>query len=522
MSRWSHLPPELRAWPLYIRRVQGSSIHELKHAKEALLGHPEFILEAMQVASRNGESPDGALQYVTEPFRNDAEALLKCASHCSMKSIFEAASKELQSSKDFCWATMRADFKGVGILPWAGDELRGDRDFILDIIEQKSGDFFRFASDELRKDRETVLAAVRLSGLALEFASPRLTNDREVVMAAVRQSGSALQFVFERLRGDRDVVFAALQQTGLVLQHASEELRADRDLVLTAVRSWGFALQDAPATLRGDPEIVLAAVGASAGPFRFATDELKRDRDLVMKVVARQGEALQYAHADLRADREVVLLAVQQYGRALRHGSQELRNDPTLLHTAVLTYPEAVRDVGYPLRDNPVAMLEAGRRGGLIISYVSHKLSGDRDFLLEAMRTPGGSKCNAFEDIKDFANSKVAHRGEEGAPTAIVVARQSTKYSSTSEYPIECEINFPSGRAMECTMNEEAAVNDLATFLVEHRPTDMQAFDRLHLIFDGCADFDNCDEDEDVGASVSISVWDCKRPLKNYLKLCCP
>ena len=62
------------------------------------------------------------------------------------------------------------------------------------------------ASEEVRDDKEVVVELVgKLDGLGLEFASPRLQGNRDVVRAAVGQAGRALRCAGPSLRADREV-----------------------------------------------------------------------------------------------------------------------------------------------------------------------------------------------------------------------------------------------------------------------------------------------------------------------------
>ncbi|CAJ1361959.1 unnamed protein product [Effrenium voratum] len=127
-----------------------------------------------------------------------------------------------------------------GLLRHAPEELRGDREFMLEAVAQ-DGRALQYASEELRGTREFMLAAVAQDGRALQYASEELRGDREFMLAAVAQDGYALHFASKELCGDREFVLAALAQNGDALQHASEELREERAFVLEAVektRSW--------------------------------------------------------------------------------------------------------------------------------------------------------------------------------------------------------------------------------------------------------------------------------------------
>eukprot|EP00971_Amphidinium_carterae_P099902 1975422-Amphidinium_carterae.1 len=77
------------------------------------------------------------------------------------------------------------------------------------------------------KDRESVLAAVKHNGLALQFAVEKFRGDRDIVLAAVEQDCRALQFAAEYCRGDRAIVLAAVKKNWRALQLAAESCRGD-------------------------------------------------------------------------------------------------------------------------------------------------------------------------------------------------------------------------------------------------------------------------------------------------------
>ena len=58
----------------------------------------------------------------------------------------------------------------------------------------KNGGILQYASEELRADREIVLAAVQDNGWALEYASDELRTDREIVLAAIQKDGRILKY----------------------------------------------------------------------------------------------------------------------------------------------------------------------------------------------------------------------------------------------------------------------------------------------------------------------------------------
>jgi hypothetical protein len=82
----------------------------------------------------------------------------------------------------------------------------------------------RYASDELRADREVVLEAVRQDMFGFAMASDKLKSDKKFVIEAVSLHGNALCFVNDELKNDRDVLMAAVSQNGGALFWAGGSL----------------------------------------------------------------------------------------------------------------------------------------------------------------------------------------------------------------------------------------------------------------------------------------------------------
>lgn len=198
--------------------------------------------------------------------------------------------------------------------------------------------WLREAPAAAREDRDVVMAAVRLSGIALQYASPELRSDREVVLTAMRGMHSAFQYVTPELRADREVVSLAATRNGYMFKDAAEELKADRDFVLKIIAASraNTILRHASTELRADREVVLAAVGRYGDALAAASPELQEDREVVLRAVRNCGNALKHAAMSLRGDREVVLAAVACQGEALAYASQELQADRRVVFTAVV------------------------------------------------------------------------------------------------------------------------------------------------------------------------------------------
>ena len=95
------------------------------------------------------------------------------------------------------------------ILKFAGEEIRKDRAFILQLLNTRKSDLLRYIHDDLRKDKEFALEAI---------TKTKLGFNRECFD--------------ESLYEDRDFVFKAVMVNPYIFSFASEELKADKEFVL--------------------------------------------------------------------------------------------------------------------------------------------------------------------------------------------------------------------------------------------------------------------------------------------------
>jgi hypothetical protein len=107
----------------------------------------------------------------------------------------------------------------------AFDNMRGDKEIVMEVIKRKNGWNLEHASPELQADRAFILEAVKQDGKSLLFASEELQADKEVVIEAVKQDGFALMYASDDLRGDKEIVLEAVKQDGRLLKYASDDIQ---------------------------------------------------------------------------------------------------------------------------------------------------------------------------------------------------------------------------------------------------------------------------------------------------------
>jgi len=276
----------------------------------------------------------------------------------------------------------------------------GDREFVLRQITTvgyaRVDEVMQKASEDLRSDKEVVLQALRYgTGHALQYASDALKADEEVVQRTTGKDVKAFQYASEALKGDRDVVLTAVSEAGMALQYASEELKTDPVFVLEAVSQSPRAFLHVAEHLRAHREIAVQAVRSSCGVeaakiLKAASADLRADRELVLEAVTRCGTALEHASSDLKRDREIVCKAIEQSVYAFRFVDDSLKADPEVALKAVGPSQNhgALREASARLQQDPAFIVQAMqlKRGIAVGSFLFYEVPKEMKGNLQVVR----------------------------------------------------------------------------------------------------------------------------------------
>lgn len=194
-------------------------------------------------------------------------------------------------------------------LLYIDDNLKGDRDFVLEIIE-RNGFALKCFNERFLKDKEIVLKAVSNNGDVLKIVPEDLRKDRDVVKTAVNNNGVSLFWADEILGRDKEIVLQAVKNNGKAIKFLFEEQKKDREIVIEAVKQDGVALSEALPIFKKDKEVVLIAAQNCTFPlfyhyaFPHADPLLKYDEDVLLETVLcnRQFKSLtkkEWGHMDI-------------------------------------------------------------------------------------------------------------------------------------------------------------------------------------------------------------------------------
>jgi len=233
----------------------------------------------------------------------------------------------------------------------ATPQQRNDKEYVLSILEQTSGDEFTFASEELRADPEVLAAAIANRSNdhhPLVNAHSNLRWDRSLIIAAIRATfpnevlfdayscrvsilSDADKLACEHLFGDREVMMEAIRVDKYgCLSYASDNLKADRDFVFEALQKGASLESIGPDNLLfDDRELVLRGLqNGHENDFLCLPDHLQADRELAEFALAHV-DYVQIVSSvffclpeELRMDGELAVRVVQRPGTTLEERKQ--------------------------------------------------------------------------------------------------------------------------------------------------------------------------------------------------------
>lgn len=299
----------------------------------------EELINAMSKLN-NGRRCSMELQYASEELKSNPAVIRELITRFGTN-IIQYASDELKKDKDFI-----LEFNA---LQYASEELKDDKEFIMQFM-QKEGNgrhYVRDVSERLKQDREVVLATVKSSGEVLIFVPDELKNDREIVIEAVKSNATAIAYIGEKLKEDDVSILAQGIREG---RHESspffwEDFDED-DLDEETINRY-----------KSNKEIIIALISrANLGEVAlnsWASKDLVKSKDFIL-------EAMHYVveNADEMADRirdgryspEIVVEDKLQY--LLSQMDESLKGDEEIAQYAVGHGADLIW-VGKELRDNP-------------------------------------------------------------------------------------------------------------------------------------------------------------------------
>ena len=226
--------------------------------------------------------------------------------------------------------------KNTQLLETAPDDIKNDRNFLLDAVNMK-GSLLLYVPQKFLKDRELVLAAVTKFGMALAWAHKDLQSDKDIVLAAIKSNPYALTKASDVLQSSKEFVMLAVEANPKAIEHTLDQFKQDKEVVLTAFRRDYY-----DPLWNNNHDIMHYIVGERPEMLKSASRSVKEDRKVVLKALTVSGWALAYASSALQNDPQLIMTAIKTNGTHLRPSNEyEMKIYPTMITTLsniIMTY----------------------------------------------------------------------------------------------------------------------------------------------------------------------------------------
>lgn len=359
---------------------------------------------------------DYHIRQVSEVLRADRDVIMKALNDAKYPSALQYITfEEFKNDKEVMSAAVRADINNFAL---SSEELRDDKQFVLEVFGRASYSYsdntevFKYVSARLRDDNEIatkVLTNTERGWKNLEYLSDRLKGDKDFILTVidVRENtggtipdsgaGEMIVFASEDLRKDKDVVTKSILNGNLELEGVADEVKNDKNFMLEIMKNlWSTVetrrlYKNLPVQLKTDKNIVFAAIFQGRG----------RDKQLCANSVAKEVpiEALR--------DREVALEVIKVSGHGYKREEmdslpEEMINDERFILEGLKYNLSAMRFAGPKLRNDKNFIMKALRETeGGVYRVLSTEMQHDYDLTMAAVALDTDNLNYITEEMKD-------------------------------------------------------------------------------------------------------------------------
>ena len=339
---------------------------------------------------------------------------------------FSLLSKQLQEDREFVIDLINKDGEFQQIYPFLSEQLKSDMEIakacfisnpgivkkfapisdkeLLKEFLTKGVDYLEYASDDLKTDREFILEIVKIDWHALNNISLKILTDREFVLKAIKSYNEKIKgqedgkiekpldlkmlveyFIESRIdfhvmkliapildlklfcKG-LDCMYVREEDMEEVLDYAADELKASQQFWLETVNRNLYVLKHAPEEYRNDHEVALSAVLYHWELIEFLSDRLKYDPEIFMEAIKqvsqRKGKCepnliFQLLPVRLRDDNTFFNEVVAFSTAIFNYKSAGLKNDDGMLKSLKIIYSFIVTFTSVELSSDPQSVLDS-------------------------------------------------------------------------------------------------------------------------------------------------------------------
>lgn len=204
-----------------------------------------------------------------------------------LKSVLETKSNDKEFVKN---EIIKANY-GIKFI---NEELKKDKNFILEILNNSKASDIEEIDEVLRDDKEVMRAAFKNHfdfGL-IEFLGPKLKKDREFFISLLKnyfekEGETFFQYPFDQF---------------------DEAFRDDKEIILimlNAVNSFYESELLGP-SLKKDLDIASKIISKSGGQIQYFDDAIKKNKEIAVIAIKNDFYNFKYLHADLQRDQEIL------------------------------------------------------------------------------------------------------------------------------------------------------------------------------------------------------------------------
>ena len=225
--------------------IRDHEVYNLKYASESILKDDAFqrtvaviVVDKLKRLFRSIHLEDREWREIVPLILWDAEEFVRILV-AENGDLLRLCSERVRGTKELVFlACVSGNCSGA--FEFASDEIKGDKDFVLKLLNHKCLVGLRHLSIELRSDKEIVTRVLSEDISEIFDANPSIQiDDKEAISTALDIPNSrwslghypsVLIFASERLRNDKEIVLKALKKSSMEYDYISDDLKSDPEV----------------------------------------------------------------------------------------------------------------------------------------------------------------------------------------------------------------------------------------------------------------------------------------------------
>jgi len=352
----------------------------INYIPKELLANREFIKSAIEVC-------DDIFSIATDDLRNDKEFILDIIS--KYETVASKLPRHLLYDRAFCAELVARNPLTLEYIPI---EVHDEQLIVLALnINHRS---FSSATYKFRNDKEFIISMVSEGNVGIiEHISDRLLKDRTFIVELIKKNSKSLLHVPLFIKQDSMLVANTLKNQPFTL-------RNDKSFILGLISLSSDALRYASFSVRNDPEFVYQCIEKNVNCLTHISDALKNDSTFMSRLLDKYFNiCMENASFELKHDRKFMLQAICKRSDAIVWASPELSKDPSFIIEAIKVNSAVFFHMNVSLRDDREIILESVKKNPAILYHIDERFKADREIVLAALTNSTSEQVDSFSNI---------------------------------------------------------------------------------------------------------------------------